>query len=288
MTALKPPVSYFGSKAALAERIAALLPPHAHYVEPFAGSLAVLLAKAPTPMETVNDLDGNLMCFWKVLRERPAELERACMLTPHSRAEYEQACGPLDALPDLERARRVWVRLAQGRHRSTLGWAGWRHRVNARDGQFPSELASSAGRIMPAAGRLACVTLESLDALDVIAKYGEHPEVLLYVDPPYPAAVRGGRPRYAAEMHGDDDHRGLLGALLRCRAAVILSGYATPLYEGLLKGWPRREITTQTSNAPVDRARTEVLWSNRPFPQGSLFDADADDLICMTAEEAAP
>jgi len=259
----------------IAPQIAALLPAHEHYVEPFCGSLAVLLAKQPSLSETVNDLDGNLMCFWRTLRECPSDLERACLLTPHSRAEYEQACGPLDGLPDLERARRVWIRLTQGRHRATIAWAGWRHRVNARDGQFPSELANTASRIMPAAARLARVTLESLDALDVIAKYGQHPGVLLYVDPPYPAAVRGTRPRYAAEMHDDDDHAVLLGALLACRATVVLSGYATPQYDGLLREWTRREIATQTSNGTGDLSRTEVLWSNRPFSHATLFDLEA-------------
>ena len=84
---LRPPFAYYGGKTKLAPAIAALLPEHGHYVEPFAGSLAVLLAKPPSRMETVNDLDGALVNFWRVLRDRPLELARACALTPHSRAE---------------------------------------------------------------------------------------------------------------------------------------------------------------------------------------------------------
>jgi DNA adenine methylase len=79
--------------------------------------LAVLLAKQPAKLETVNDLDRDLMTFWKVLRDRPAELVRLCALTPHSRAEHDAAYGDLSGLDDLERARRVWVRLTQGRTR---------------------------------------------------------------------------------------------------------------------------------------------------------------------------
>src|SRR5690606_7708278 len=82
---LRPPFVYFGGKQKLAATIAGLLPEHTHYVEPFAGSLAVLLAKTPTRLETVNDLDGDLILFWRVLRDRPEDLARVYALTPHSR-----------------------------------------------------------------------------------------------------------------------------------------------------------------------------------------------------------
>ncbi|WP_234974522.1 DNA adenine methylase [Williamsia sterculiae] len=106
-----PPMAYFGGKTRLAPRIAGMLPAHGHYVEPFAGSLAVLLTKPISRMETVNDLDGDLMTFWRVLRDRPTELARVCALTPHSRAELIEAQNVSDHadLDDLERARLVWV-----------------------------------------------------------------------------------------------------------------------------------------------------------------------------------
>lgn len=276
---LKPPFTYFGGKLKLAERIAALLPPHQHYIEPFAGSFAVLLAKPPSPMETVNDLDGNLMNFWRVLRDRPDELERVCALTPHSRAEYQACYEP--ATDDLERARRVWVNLTQGRG-GQMKRTGWRFYQDPRGSHssMPEYLAAYVARICPAAARLANVSLECKDGLDIIREYGRHPDTLLYTDPPYLASLRSlnnGRcrgPDYDHELRSDEDHRDLLEALLGCRAAVVLSGYASELYDGLLTTWFRREIATQTGNGGSDRARTEVLWSNRPFPQGSLFDQE--------------
>lgn len=276
---MKPPFTYFGGKTAIADRIAALLPPHEHYVEPFAGSLAVLLAKPPSKMETVSDLDGDLVTFWRVLRDHPQELERACALTPHSRAEYLACYDP--ATDDLERARRVWVNLTQGRG-GQMRRTGWRYYADPSGGaSMPGYLGAYVARIMPAAERLASVSLECLDALDIIRRYGTHPGTLIYADPPYPESVRARHtrgvirgPQYRHELRTNDDHRDLLKTLLDCRAAVVLSGYATPLYDDLLTGWDRREIAAQAGNGTSsNRARTEVLWSNRPFPpaQQSLF-----------------
>jgi DNA adenine methylase len=274
---MKPPFTYFGGKTFVADRIVAMLPRHKHYVEPFCGSLSVLLAKPPSPMETVNDLDGNLMNFWSVLRDRPAELERACALTPHSRAEYLTCYEP--ATDDLERARRVWVNLTQGRG-GQMKRTGWRFYQDPRGSHssMPEYLASYVSRLYPAAQRLASVSLECAPAVEVIRGYGRHPETLIYADPPYLGSLRSlnkGRcrgPDYDHELRSDDEHRELIEALLACRSAVVLSGYASPLYDDLLAAWSRREISTQTGNGGTVRARTEVLWSNRPFSQGSLFD----------------
>jgi len=278
---MKPPFTYFGGKTSIADRIVAMLPRHVHYVEPFAGSLAVLLAKQPSPMETVNDLDGDLMNFWRILRDRPAELERACALTPHSRTEYLACYEP--TTDDLERARRVWVNLTQGRG-GQMKRTGWRFYQDPRGSHssMPEYLASYVSRLYPAAQRLASVSLECASAAEIIRGYGRHPETLIYADPPYLGSLRSlnkGRcrgPDYDHELRSDEEHGELIEALLGCKSAVVLSGYASELYDEMLASWSRREIATQTGNGGADRARTEVLWSNRPFPLGTLFDRIED------------
>jgi len=276
---VKPPFTYFGGKTSIAKQIAALLPPHEHYVEPFAGSLAVLLAKPRARMETVSDLDGDLMNFWRVLRERPQDLERACALTPHSRAEYLACYEP--ASDDLERARRVWVNLTQGRG-GQMRRTGWRYYADPAGGSsMAAYLAAYTGRLAPAAERIAMVSLECLDALDVIRRYGSYPDVLIYADPPYPESVRARHhrgtvrgPQYRHELRTDGDHRELAEALLGCAAAVVLSGYDSPLYGELYEGWHRTQVSAIAGNGRAsERDRTEVLWSNRPFPmeQADLF-----------------
>jgi DNA adenine methylase len=272
---LAPPFAYYGGKTTLAERIADLLPPHRHYVEAFAGSLAVLLAKPPSLMETVNDLDGHLMTFWRVLRDRPEDLMRVCALTPHSRAEH-QAAYDLDVVDELERARRVWVCLTQGRG-NTLRRTGWRHFQDpGRRGptSMPDYLTSYVERMRGAAARLAHASLEQRDALDLIADYGRHAEVCIYADPPYLGSTRSSR-QYLVEMSHDDQHQALAEALHACAASVVLSGYHSPLYDKLYADWHRVEIATYTGqgNHSADRndRRVEVLWSNRHLGHDDLF-----------------
>lgn len=262
------PTPYYGGKAKLAARIAVALPAHRHYVEACAGSLAVLLAKQPAEQETVNDADRRLMTFWRVLRERPAELERACALTPHSRAERELALTiDPDTLPELEVARRVFVALTQGRS-ATLARTGWRNQV-APSHPMPLALAKYAGRLGPAAARIAQVSLECRDATEMVTAYGTEPTSLIYVDPPYEQHSPDGelmrKWNYGTEMpsaaHGD-----LIDAVLAADAMIVVSGYGGGRWDSALAHWHRYELETHTaqggSDAPRGHSRTEVLWSN--------------------------
>lgn len=280
----QPPFAYYGGKTRLAERIVALLPAHEHYIEPFAGSLAVLLAKKPSRMETVNDLDGLLMTFWRVLRDQPEQLARVCALTPHSRAEYEAARdADLAAVTDdVERARLIWVQIAAGWGGTLLRSTGWRYYVNPGGNStgMPGYLAAYVDRMAAAAERLQHVSLECRPALELVQKYGAHPQCCLYVDPPYlgsTRSARGGGNGYRVDMTEHADHVELLWALMGCRASVVISAYPSELYTEALKGWDSLVIPHSTGQGNgVNQARTEVLWSNRPIAsQRSLFEVGA-------------
>lgn len=261
-------IGYYGSKRQIADQIVAMLPEHDGYVEPFCGSLAVLMAKPPERFEVANDLDGDLMNFWAVLRDHHLELERACSLTPHSRAEHGHAWPiPDDVTCRVERARRTWLKLTQGRSGS-LRTTGWRYHEapSGRSSLMPRTLAGYVGRFADTADRLASVTLECLPAVEIIERYGRDPTNLLYVDPPYLGAARNST-AYRHEMPSDEQHRELAKALHDCAATVVLSGYPSDLYDDVLYvGWDRAEIRTATrqGNKTGDATtRTEVLWCNR-------------------------
>ncbi len=263
---MKPPMPYAGGKQRLARQIVALMPPHHHYVEPFAGALSVLLAKPPSIIETVNDLDSEIATFWRVLRTQTEALERMCALTPHSRAEYMQARHPLQDGTDLEVAWRVWVRLTQGRGSVSSAHAGWRavHGGNTRT-PLSSYLTGYLARMAPAAERLRMVSLECRPGLDVIRAY-DQPGTLFYADPPYLGSTRT-KGIYQAEMADEDSHRDLLDILKACQGKVILSGYRSQLYDTELANWTRVDLAT---TAMTGEKRTESLWLNYEPPAPTL------------------
>jgi DNA adenine methylase len=153
------------------------------------------------------------------------------------------------------------------------GWRFYRD-PDASTFAFPEYLNAYADRVAACAERLAGVSLECRDALELVADYGRHGNVLLYCDPPYLGSTRAAN--YRHEMTADAQHRELAAALAGCRAAVVLSGYHSPLYDDLYSGWYRVERKAWTGNGiragatKTEGDRTEVLWSNRPFPHGDL------------------
>jgi DNA adenine methylase len=276
---MRPPTNYYGAKTRLAPWIAGLLPTHRTYVEPFAGSAAVLFAKPPSPTEILNDLDGQVVNFFTVLREQPDQLARSLRLTPYARAEYQQlaACDDDPHAGDLERARRWFVRVNQSiSHLAGRGRpSGWAAAYNTNGADHAHKFAALADRLEVCAQRLRRVHLEQRPAVEVIAKYAKPgADAVLYCDPPYLAAVRSARTKrhggdYAVEYATGAEHRALAEVLHATPAAVLLSGYPSALYEQLYAGWWRveRTITRPTSNTAGGRgaAAVEVVWSNRPL-----------------------
>ncbi len=284
---MKPPIGYFGGKTRMAPWIASLMPEHKVYLEPFAGSAAVLFAKTPAKDEVLNDIDGDVVNFFRVLRDRADDLGRVCTLTPYARDEYALAFTERDVEDDLERARRFWIRSTQSFGQSAGADFGWSISL-AQNVCRPHSVANRVGRFSAAADRLARCFIENMDALELIAKY-DTADAVMYVDPPYLWSTRTSfndagsgarrRPRgdYAHEFNTDDDHRALAEVLHGARATVLLSGYASALYDGdLYADWHRveRVVPLHMSNGQSAKGRrpkrTEVLWSNRPFNDGRL------------------
>lgn len=261
MTTIKPILKYPGAKWNIADWIISCLPPHKHYIEPFFGSGAVFFSKAPAPHEVVNDLSGDVVNLFRVIRERGEELAALIEMTPWAREEYELSYTPTD--DPVERARRFVVYTRQ-RHGGSLGGrVGWSHeavRVRAVGSHGAPNLIQVwrqlPRRILDMVDRLQKTEIEHRPAVDVIAGYNA-PNVLIYADPPYLTSTR--RPRTYAHEMTDADHSALLDALDAHPGPVVLSGYHCPLYDDRLAHWYTVE---RGALAEEGRARIEVLWLN--------------------------
>jgi DNA adenine methylase len=279
---VRPPTQYFGAKGRLGPWIASLLPAHRTYVEPFAGSAAVLFAKPPSPTEVLSDADGDLVCLFRVLRDRSPELARALRYTPYARAELRAADLATPGLGELERARRVFVRLNMTVG-MTLRRSGFAAAYNTNGHDRAHKFAGLVDHLPAAAGRLRRVILEDRPALEVIAKYGAA-NAVIYCDPPYLEATRSaGTKRRGADYHieyaTEAEHRALARALHATPAAVLISGYPSPLYHELYDqaGWWRVERAVDKPSSLVSGGRAacavEAVWSNRPLRQQLAFAA---------------
>ena len=253
-------LNYPGAKWGMAAQIVSLMPPHRSYLEPFFGSGAVLFNKPPSALGPVNDIDGDIVNFFRVLRERPDDLPEAISLTPYSRDVFEDAHANRGT-DDFDRAYRFAIRSKMGHGFKTYQKTGWKMDVAGREGAYAVGNWNRMPKdLLAAAQRLKEVQIENRPALDLIHRFN-HDNVLIYADPPYLLEARGGK-QYRHEMT-EQDHLDLLDALKQHKGYVILSGYPSEMYGRELKGWS--VIHRKSYNQNADQ-RTEVLWCNFEVP----------------------
>lgn len=257
-------LNYPGAKWGMAKEIISLMPPHRSYLEPFFGSGAVLFNKPPSAIETVNDIDGDIVNFFKVLRECPDELAEAISLTPYARDVFDDAHDNR-GVTEFDRAYRFAIRSRMGHGFKTYQKTGFKIDVYARERSYCVSVWNRMPEMLSqAASRLKDVQIENRPALDLIKKFN-HDNVLIYADPPYLLNTRRGK-QYKCEMN-EQDHLELLAALSDHKGFVILSGYPSEMYDHELRGWNKIERMSYNQNSD---ARTEVLWCNFELPQQEL------------------
>lgn len=256
---------WYGGKFSHLDWLLPLLPDAHHYCEPFAGSGAVLLNRAPAPVETYNDIDGEVVNFFRVLRDQPAELERLIALTPFSREEFWTAVNDTTrGLSDIERARRFYVRARQARtglaQTATLGrWANCKNTSRAGMSGVISRWVGGVEGLSDIAARLLRVQIENRPALDVIRLYDDS-GTLFYCDPPYLHETRGDSKAYGFEMD-TEQHVELAAALHRIKGKAAISGYRCDLMDRLYQGWRRFDADEKHCHS-IKQLRQECVWMN--------------------------
>lgn len=255
MMAIKSPaIRYYGGKFNLASWIIEHFPAHECYVEPFGGAANVLLCKPVSAHEAYNDLNGDVVNFFEMLRTRRDELLEQLLFTPYAEDEHAQAW---DYHPDsLERARRFYIRswasFGSGTDKNAKS-AGFRITKQGRSSAIST--FNHLDSLITAAARLSHVYIMNNTAERVIERF-DTPSTLFYVDPPYTHDTRENTTGYSHEMD-DASHRRLAEQLHSADGMIVLSGYSSPMYESLYAGWHKVERKTRDL---VANEQTECLW----------------------------
>jgi DNA adenine methylase len=276
-TPVTVPLKWHGGKSYLAGRIIALMPRHLHYVEPFGGGLAVLLARDPDdPLlwlpphrgvsEVANDLDGRLVIFWRVLQGEDTFrlFKRAVEAVPLARSEWERAHAHVYGSDPIADAVAFFVHCRQsmaGRMKSFTPVTRTRTR-RGRNGNASEWVGAVEGLADVHARLWGRVLFECMPAIDLIRRE-DGPGTLFYCDPPYLHETRTAPDAYTYEM-SEADHRHLLDVLKQCKGKVMLSSYPSALYDRPLAGWNRHtfDIANHAASGRAKHRETEVLWCN--------------------------
>jgi len=279
---MKQVLKYPGSKWGIARKLLAYLPPHHSYVEPYFGSGALLFNKSPSHIETVNDLDCDVVNLFLCIQEDPEKLARLVMTTPYSREMYDSAFGFEDFItevigPDPYRQALVFlIKCWQGYGYRTNGYkVGWRNDIAGRERAYAlRDWLHLPEQIIGVAERFRTVQIENRPALEVIERFN-YENVFQYLDPPYLLGTRNGK-QYKHEMT-DKAHEDMLKKALKSKAKIMISGYESDMYNDYLKGWKKAYFKSQAESA---KPRQEVVWMNYepPVRQMNLMEYTEDGL----------
>lgn len=287
----KPLVPWFGGKARMAPIIANKMPYHKCYVEPFGGAAGVLMAKAPSFNEVYNDLHSGIVTLFRVVRDpiKSKQLIELLEWTPYSREEWRFCHTGWEKTPDeVEKARMVYVTLRQNFVGQTAG-GSWGFCGPSSKENKAQTFKNSLENIRLVTNRLKNVMIENHPAMTVMKQW-DHPDTLIYADPPYLPETRSTPPGSYKHELTTDQHSELLDFLLNCKSKVILSGYPSKFYSDALEpaGWLREDYDALASSAmqsnanglkgqPAERfKRTECLWFSPNATPRTLWNLESE------------
>jgi DNA adenine methylase len=266
-------VQWVGGKGLQLDDLLPFVPYTQTYVEPFGGGASILLNRRRSPVEVYNDLNGDVVNLFRVMRSNwhYPHLEEALALTMFSKAEFAQAINILtteerdvNGPPDVMRAWAIYVVQnmgISGKHAKSVG--NWSR--SKQDSKNTSRWWGRFDKLAALHERLRDVQIDHQDAIDCMV-YWDSPDTTFYVDPPYVLSTRDAE-YYEHEM--DDETHGLMvRCLLELEGAVVLSGYDHEVYEPLVEAGWRKDVYgaaahTKISGAGVAKPRrVECVWRN--------------------------
>jgi len=253
------PFPWYGGKYNQCSWIIEHFPNNRRYVEPFGGSGVILINKDPSPIETFNDIDGEVVNFFEVLQKYENELIHRVENTPHSREFFEKACTE-EPDDEVERALYFLIRTAQSYGGTQMSWGS---SVTVTRKGMPQRTSAWNNRIesiKEVAKRMREVQIENRDAIDLIQRH-DGDDVTFYCDPPYPQECRVDSDVYNYEMD-DDEHEELAEVLNSVEGDVVLSSYECESNNEWYDGWRKEYQGERTLAGEGTGSREEVLYMN--------------------------
>ncbi len=254
---MKTPITYYGGKQTLLKYLLPLIPQHRLYCEPFFGGGAVFFAKPKSEVEVINDINGEIVNFFKVLKTQFPELQKEIKATLHSRELYKKAMVVYehpDLFSDVKRAWALWVLTNQG-FAGMIGSWGF-----GKDDSKEAALANKRDAFTKDyEERLTKVQVENNNAIKVIQRCDDK-ETFIYADPPYIGSDQGHYKGYS-----ENDYRELLDALTRIKGKFLLSSYPSKILTAYINKykWKVQKVTKSVAvTKHTDKIKTEMIVMN--------------------------
>lgn len=261
---MNSPLTYPGGKNGMANKILPFIPDHKSYVEPFFGSGGIFFKKKKVAIETINDLNSDVVNLFKILQDEKKfkEFFRIIEFTPYSREIYNEAKEyEKHEIGSIQRSALYFINIRFSFSGSLN--AGWGYSLKD-DSLNTKKWFSSVKRLPQIVKRLKQVQIENDDFFKVMIRY-QNNDCFMYCDPPYLMETRKDKKIYKHEMT-NEDHERFLKTCLICKGKMMISGYDSDMYNDYLSGWYKKEIKVKlhmdNSQLRDKQDRTEVLWMN--------------------------
>ena len=281
---MKTPITYYGGKQNMSKLIISLIPDHNLYCEPFVGGAAVFFAKPPSPVEVLNDLNGEVVNFYQMCKMEFNKLNKKIQATPHSRKLHTEAAAILNDAENqkpLDRAWAFWVQTNMSFSARIFGGYAYERKSNSTVKRLFNKKHAFTNEICK---RLDFVDLESNDAIKVIQSR-DTPESFFYIDPPYFNSDMGHYDGYT-----EKDFVVLLTILSKIKGKFLLSSYPSTILTRFTKkykwkNWSKESRVSVTKD--TKKSKTEVLTANYDFlkmmPEGLSGVNDNLELLILRA-----
>ncbi len=262
---MKTPISYYGGKQMMLKDILPLIPEHDAYIEPFFGGGAVFWAKQPAKTEVINDVNGNIVNFYKVLKHSYFDLIKKIQETLHSRDTYKRALT-IYAMPwlfDDMPVIRAWAFYVVTNQGFSCKIGTWGYDKSKRAYTIQNKIDDFGEHLSL---RLKYTQIESNEAHKVMLSRDKE-TAFHYIDPPYIDSNQGHYGGYTREHFIRD-----LDAISQLKGKFLLSSYDSDILQEYIKknNWYVRYVDKPlcASNGRTVGARKrkmEVLTANYPI-----------------------